>query len=62
MVKFLEVLVKAILALGILALVVLTSVLPAILGYIMVLLGTPPLCKSTVAVIAVIFIYVLISK
>lgn len=58
MVKFLEVLVKAILALGILALVVLTLVLPAILGYIMVLFGA----TVWVAGIAVIFIYVLISK
>lgn len=58
MVKFLEVLVKAILALGILALVVLTLVLPAILGCIMVLFGAPVL----VAIIVVIFIYILLDK
>lgn len=58
MVKFIEVLVKAILALGILALVVLTLVLPAILGYIMVLFGAPVL----VAIIVVIFIYILLDK
>lgn len=58
MVKFLEVLVKVILALGILALVVLAMVLPAMLGYIMVLFGAP----VWVAVIAVIFIYVLLEK
>lgn len=58
MVKFLEVLVKFILVLGVLALAVLTLVLPAILGYIMVLFGAP----VWVAVIAVIFIYVLLGK
>lgn len=58
MVKFLEVLVKVILALGILALVVLTLVLPAILGYIMVLFGAP----VWVAIIVVIFIYILLDK
>lgn len=58
MVKFLEVLVKVILALGILALVVLAMVLPAMLGYITVLFGAP----VWVAIIVVIFIYILLDK